>query len=627
MVKKNLSFQDYISKRFDNKIFNSLAAHIEEVRRSDFDRLDLRLRRIHRAGDVELYDTKVLRVDAYDLPGSEVGFDIRVEAHIKVCEGDHHYDNVEFPQQWFVLRCTGDLEKDLADFSVNGIDVYYSKDKYKRKLYDSLVPVFFRDDYEQAAMDFLKRNYPKGLVQPGYIDPIEVAKSMGLNVIQRSITKDCSVFGQVYFRDCDTELYNDDTDEMETVHVPARTILVDKNTYFLYNLGKVENTIIHECVHWDFHRKAFELDRLCNNDVSMIGCRVVGGVKGRDSRAVSIMERQANSLTPRIQMPMGAFKTRAIKWIREYRERTGRTDLIDIIQPVIDALAIDFHVSRLAAKIRMVDAGYEEAIGAFNWIDGHYVATHRFKKGSLKPNQTFAIGAEDLFRELVSNPKLKELISDGSYIYVDSHLVLASGKYIRTDEEGMTVLTDYARNHMDECCLAFDMTVEGCDDNEYHTVCYLNKDKDAKITLKIAYNDGLQFSPPERQRKILEEHVHRYVNLFNKFTTNYVVCLKEAFQDSGMTYKELAENIGMNPDVVSRIINGKHDPSVESLALICLGMKLPYKLTSHIFQCSPCNLLYINEAHIWIDTALQTMAGQSMASIKKFLNDHNVFII
>lgn len=626
MTAKNLSFQEYISKRFDNKIFNSLASHVEEAKRSDFDRLDLRLRRIRRVGDVELYDTKVLRVDAYDLPGSEVGFDIRVEAHIKVCEGDHHYDNVEFPQQWFVLRCTGDLEKDLADFSVNGIDIYNSKDKYKRKLYDSLVPVIYRDDYEQAAMDFLKRNYPKGLVQPGYIDPIEVAKGMGLHVIQRAITKDCSVFGQVYFRDCDTELYNDDTDEMETVHVPARTILVDPQTYFLYNLGKVSNTIIHECVHWDFHRKAFELDRLCNNDVSMIGCRVVGGVKGRDSHAVSIMERQANSLTPRIQMPMGAFKTQAIKWIRYYREKTGKTDLIDIIQPVIDALAIEFHVSRLAAKIRMVDAGYEEAIGAFNWIEDHYVATHRFKKGSLKPNQTFTIGAEDLFRELVSNPRLKELISDGSYIYVDSHLVLASGKYIRTDEEGMTVLTDYARNHMDECCLAFDMTVEGCDDNEYYTVCYLNKDKDAKITLCVAYNDGLQNSSPERQKEALDEFVLRYAEIFTELGTDYVKCLQMVFEKSGMTYKELAENTGLNVDVVSRIINGKHAPTTESLALICFGLKLPYNIVHHIFEHAPCSIYYRNPDHVWIDFALMSMTGKSMASIKQFLGRHKVFL-
>lgn len=79
------------------------------------------------------------------------------------------------------------------------------------------------------------------------------------------------------------------------------------------------------------YKKAFELDRLCNNDVSMIGCRVVGGVKGRESSAVSTMERQANALTPRIQMPMRAFKAIVSKRIKEYRELTGKFDLIDIM--------------------------------------------------------------------------------------------------------------------------------------------------------------------------------------------------------------------------------------------------------------------------------------------------------
>lgn len=43
----------------------------------------------------------------------------------------------------------------------------------------------------------------------------------------------------------------------------------------------------------------------------------------------------------------------------------------------------------------MIDAGYEEAIGTFTYIDGRYVKPHRFKKGALERNQTFSIGAED----------------------------------------------------------------------------------------------------------------------------------------------------------------------------------------------------------------------------------------
>jgi hypothetical protein len=59
---------------------------------------------------------------------------------------------------------------------------------------------------------------------------------------------------------------------------------------------------------------------------------------------------------------MRAFKNNGVKKIKEYRELTGKFDLIDILETVIDSLAADFGVSRLAAKIRMVEAGYEKRL-------------------------------------------------------------------------------------------------------------------------------------------------------------------------------------------------------------------------------------------------------------------------
>ena len=144
---------------------------------------------------------------------------------------------------------------------------------------------------------------------------------------------------------------------------------MDPETYFLYNLGKVNNTIVHECVHWDLHRKAFELERLYNKEASRIKCQVAGGVEENSWTATEWMEWQANALAPRIQMQMAMFKTQASKYIKEYRDMLGKDDIIDVIEPVIDELAAFFCVSRLAAKIRMVDAGYEAAIGAFIYVD------------------------------------------------------------------------------------------------------------------------------------------------------------------------------------------------------------------------------------------------------------------
>ena len=92
--------------------------------------------------------------------------------------------------------------------------------------------------------------------------------------------------------------------------VKAGTIFVDPKAYFLRNLGAVNNTIIHECVHWDKHRKAFELERLYNESVNKIKCKVVGGIKDGDKDATGWMEWQANALAPRIQMPLSPSKLR-----------------------------------------------------------------------------------------------------------------------------------------------------------------------------------------------------------------------------------------------------------------------------------------------------------------------------
>ena len=164
------------------------------------------------------------------------------------------------------------------------------------------------------------------------------------------------------------------------------------------------------------------------------------------------MEWQANALAPRIQMPLGMFKTKAFELIKEYRRKLNTDEIIDVMEPVIEELATFFCVSRLAAKIRMVDAGYEEAIGTFTYIDGRYVRPHRFKKGILNRNQTFSISAEDAAIQGLASPELRSLIRDGSYLYVDAHFVLNHPKYVTVNLFGETVLTDYARTHMDECC-------------------------------------------------------------------------------------------------------------------------------------------------------------------------------
>ena len=618
------SFKDYIANRFDGQIFNAIASYVDEIGHDDFEQLDLRIYRLHQIGDFELADTRVLHTAIYDLPGMRIGFDIRVEGEIEVHEGDYHYDDTENPTQWFILKCTGDLDKNLDDFTIHDVSIYDSRANHDRPMYDSLVPVMYKKDYEDRAHDFLQANYPKALLQTEAVDPLAVADAMHLVVRVRPITEDCSVFGQVYFRDADTELYNSETREMEPVHVDARTILVDPRTFFLFNLGKVNNTIIHECVHWHFHRKAFELDRLCNDSLSMIGCRVLGGVADRRGDDVSIMESQANALTPRIQMPLAAFKRMAQIRIKEYRERTGLFDLINIMEMVIDQLAVDFGVSRLAAKIRMVEVGYKEAIGTFNYVDDHYVKPYTFRSGSLKENQTFTIPAQDAAIERFRNLELRKLTENGDYIFVDNHFVYNTPKYVQHGEEGELELTPYALSHMDECCLIFDMKVASRVDERYYSECYLNREP-SDITFELTFHNGYENAPPQRQVEMRQKLYEEAKGIRLKMTDDPEQCMQLLLEWRDMNYTELAAEIGVNEKTVRRTVKGETTPKPENGALICFALHLPPMLSEKLLEVLRCPLDPIrNQDHQWIKEALYIKYPEPISAVRKYLAPYGV---
>ena len=222
------------------------------------------------------------------------------------------------------------------------------------------------------------------------------------------------------------------------------------------------------------------------------------------------MEWQANSLAPRIQMPIDQFKTKATAFIQKYRREFSDVPLVNIMEPVIEELATFFCVSRQAAKIRMVDAGYQEAIGAFTYIDGHYVRPHAFKKGSVEKCQTYSIGVDDAAFVALSDMRLRDQAGKGVYVYVDSHFCLNDPKYIINDETGRVVMTEYARLHIDECCLAFDLKVKSKNKygEQYYKECVLYRDVNSGIEFQVAFSGDANKDIMAKADAILGREVH-----------------------------------------------------------------------------------------------------------------------
>ena len=613
------SFTEYVGGRFYNELCDAVTDVIEEKQ----DALDLNLRNVHTIDSIEVTDVEVKHVWVNDLPGMEIEFDVAVCAELYVHERDYHYDESETAYKWFMVSFRGDLEKELDDVTVTGKDIYNGKGRYQNPLDDALVPVIKPEQLEKVAEQFLRDHYPKALLQPMWLEPTELAGELGLKVIRKRITKDGDIFGRIFFYDAVTEIYDPDQDKMVKKKARAKMILVDPEAAYQNNIGALNNTIVHECVHWGLHRKAFMLEHLYNKELTQIGCVVRGGIAGNKKDSTDWMEWQANALAPRIQMPKDMFKKRVDALISKFRRELGEYDIVDIIQPIIEQLTIDFGVSRTAAKLRLNDIGYDETIGAFNYVDGRYVQPHKATPGFLQKNQTFSISARDAAILAWTNPFLKSVLEEGRYVYVDSHYVVDHPRYLEADASGKLVLTHYARNHMDECALVFDLSVQSGEGERYHTECFLNRDKASTVVFNVGFSNGLQNSTNiEKQRKAVAAQLMSENQLIATLTDDYIDSLEKAVkwrsevEGERITAVEIGKRAGINEATVRRALNGDKNSKTETLVLICLALHLPYKASHKIIDNSPSPLVLRDTNHQWYDFALQHLCAKTVEEVK-----------
>ncbi|MGF2085417.1 helix-turn-helix domain-containing protein [Lactococcus lactis] len=567
------SFKKYIKKKFYNQLYEASSRFVVANKKD----LGFYL------GWVEVDDIEIKSIYINSTSPKEIEFDVIINCDISMKKWSESYEG-ELANRWLRVKCYGELNAGVKKFKIKQI-LQYEKDsnnEFKNPMSDELVPFIWKNDLEKVAEDFLRRHYPLALEVPQAINPYQLTTNMGLEILKKEITPDCSVFGQIYFQDSpDSE-------------IKAGTVLIDSNLENIRNLGVVNNTIVHECVHWDKHRQAFELERAYQQDLSNISTALSVEQKSSKTSATDWMEWHTQTLTPKIMMPRKMFKQEAEAVIKHLVERSDSKDELDIIEKAIDELAHFFEVSRLSAKIRLVELGYDEAIGAFNFIDGVYVPTHSWEKGFLKNNQTFSVGVIDAGLQLLFHPELKKNVESGALIFVESHYCLNEPKYISHDVFGKPFLTPYARHHMDECCIVFEISAKVKAGNQALSLnLVLNRDKQSDIQFNISCPDENNVTVEERADYIAT-HAQDVMDLLANFPSNLGETLKALMKWREISVEKLAEDSQLDVASISRIRSGKREnPTLKSVIALCVGMKLPpilsHKLienAGYILRCS-----------------------------------------
>lgn len=622
------SFKEYVRKRF----FSDLYEAAENYVLGNYDDLYLPTKHVTSIGRVELEDATIERVFVNDLPGTRISFDVGMSLGLNVFEKTYGSYSQDDCTAWVRITCEGDLSKALDDFEIVEIVPYEAYGNTPNSLSDTLTPYIREDKLDQVAEELLEKYYPEALVEtpvgkpPILVDPMVLASRIGLSVINRRIREDASIFGQLFFSDADAQFYAEDEKKMVNLHIKRNTIVVDPMNYLLRNMGSVGNTIVHECVHYLIHRKVFLFEKLCNSDVSHISCEVVGGAEIPSAKTMTAsMEWQANQLAPRMQMPARTFKVKARESITFYMREMNAKHECDVMEYVINILAESFGVSKQAAKIRLVQLGFDNAIGTYTFLDGHYVKPHGFRKGALKPTQTFSISAQDAAIERFRNPILKELTKDGDYLFIDNHFVYYAPLYVRRGEARRLELTDYARAHMEECCLLFDLSIGDRISKEYHTVCCLNREP-GDYTFEIRFHNEFKNSPQEKQIEMRRQEAAEWVEIRGQLTDNPMQCLEVLMKwRDDISEVSLAAESGLSPRTIRRMKNdGKGD--FKSVVRICFGLHLPPILSEKLLDVFGCKLSPLNQEHLWIKEALALMYPQPIEEVVSYLSTYGVCI-
>jgi len=330
-------------------------------------------------------------------------------------------------------------------------------------------------------------------------------------------------------------------------------------------------------------------------------------------------------IAPRIQMPAEPFRAKANEYIGKYMKEMDAQYTCDVMEKVIMALETAFVVSKQAAKIRLVQLGFDEAIGTFTYVDDHYVKPHGFKKGAIRVDQTFTLSAVDAGVQRFINPELRQMTESGDYLFVDNHFVYNAPLYVQKDEYDRLELTDYARAHMDECCLLFDMKVTSRVADGYHTLCFLNREP-SDVTFEIKFHNGYQNAPQERQVALRKKEQEEWIAIRKQMTDDAEQCMELLLKWRGMKYTELGDAIDINERTIRRTVKGETDPKVETAVLICLGLHLPPTISEKLLEVLNCKLSPTNPRHQWLREALYLRYPESVDEVRRSLRAYDVEI-
>ena len=476
-------------------------------------------------------------------------------------------------KQWLTSRCTVAIDERYLTMvyssaapgspkQVKGLE--YSVD-------NNLVPYIGKDALEGEAERFLADYCPEALETPMPVPIFEiVGNRMGLGIRLGGVLADRQgIIGQVCFSDMTVKQVCFQSGNVFENSAPRGTVVVDIRT-FKRNEGCVNNTLAHEAYHWYRHRIYGTIRDILHGE-QFIACRrtrkkraAVAAKKWTDEDRI---EWQANGVAPRILMSAKPFMTKVAELYEKYGYTGCKNDRErnHALEMVITDLARFYIVSKQSAKIRMLDLGYTEAASVYNYED----------YDSNRSDMVTEITTAEAFREYCENTDFRTALDSGKFRYVNGSFVIDHENYVRPDGLGEYKLTEYAKQHMDECALHFTNWRERPDTSATRQSGVAFRMDSSSMQERTRYEDGANYS--------IIDNAEALLMLRENFDTQYAshLAITQTFAETAKTLMErkkwnsviFKEKTHLDDSMYSRLVNNSDRlPSLRTAVAICVGL-------------------------------------------------------
>lgn len=394
-------------------------------------------------------EIKITHVQFTKSEMEEVQFNIYFHVHLN--QIDYVISPNVVTEEHFILPMKGSFQLGFTPFHNVQID------EEVNHFSDQLVPIIYTNELDKYATKFLKYFCPEALHTPMKINVNEVLEKQGLDVYFAPL--DSNVYAKIYFASDTVFIYENITSDntiqtMIQKKIQPGTILINLDKTYERPKSAYRNTIIHEAVHWFFHRNYFELRHLLDSKQNCMVC-----YKEEDQAAqneIIWMEWQARNLAPKILMPKKAALKKLDEISKEVETIAREEKLTDIqkLTYIFEKFRDFFGVSSISARIRLLELGIFKMDGIKNYIDNRYVEPYTFQNKALKEKQTFCISQKQFNAIVQTNVLIQNALLNEQIVYTNSMLVLNHQTYYNPHKGTMT---EYALNHAHECCFIFDI--------------------------------------------------------------------------------------------------------------------------------------------------------------------------